>query len=89
MDFLEVCTILVCCKEVCFSCEQRKGEILTTPTIHVAGREITSYLVGNSAYPLSTWLMKPYPEGTSDPDEVGFNKGLLPAIVQVKCTFGS
>ena len=66
--------------------EQR--EIFTPPTVHVAGRDITPYLVGDSAYPLSLWLMKPYPEGTRDPDEIAFNKELSSARVQVECAFG-
>ena len=40
----------------------------------VGGREITHYLVGDSAYPLSPLFMKPYPERTRDPQEIIFNK---------------
>ena len=65
-----------------------QGEILTAPTVIVGGREITPYLVGDSAYPLSPWLMKPYPEGTRDPQEITFNKELSSARVQVECAFG-
>lgn len=65
-----------------------QGEILTAPTVNMAGREITPYLVGDSAYPLSPWLMKPYPEGTRDPSEIAFNKELSSARVQVECAFG-
>lgn len=32
--------------------------------------------------------MKPYPEGTRDPDEIAFNKELSSARVQVECAFG-
>lgn len=40
-----------------------RGEILSAPTVHINGRhELRPYLVGDSAYPLSPWLMKPYPE---------------------------
>ena len=65
-----------------------QGEIFTAPVVHLAGREITPYLVGDSAYPLNPWLMKPYPEGTRDPDEIAFNKELSSARVQVECAFG-
>ena len=54
----------------------------------VAGREITPYLVGDSAYPLSPWLMKPYPKGTRDPNEIALNKELSSARLQVECAFG-
>ena len=77
------CTAL----EVGFSHEQSEGKLYTAPIVHVAGREITPYLVEDSAYPLSPWLMKPYPEGTRDPGEIAFNKELPSARVQVECAF--
>ena len=66
-----------------------QGEILTAPTVIVGGREMTPYLVGDSAYPLNPWLMKPYPERTRDPQEITFNKELSSARVQVECAFGT
>ena len=65
-----------------------QGEIITAPTVNMAGREITPYLVGDSAYPLSPWLTKHYPEGTKDPDEIAFNKELSSARVEVEYAFG-
>ena len=47
--------------------------------MRVDGRDITPVLLGDSAYHLSTWLLKPYHEGTIDPEEVNFNKELLRA----------
>ena len=64
------------------------GDILTVPTVDINGNEIGPYLVGDSAYPLSPWLMKPYPEGTRDRDEINFNKELSSARVKVECAFG-
>ena len=66
-----------------------QGEILTAPTVIVGGREMTPYLVGDSAYPLNPWLMKPYPKRTRDPQEITFNKELSSARVQVECAFGT
>ena len=65
------------------------GDILAEGPIHrVDGSEIQPYLVGDSAYPLSPWLQKPFPEGTRDPDEIRFNQELSSARVQVECAFG-
>ena len=54
----------------------------------IGADEIQPYLVGDSAYPLSPWLQKPYPEGTRDPGEKRFNKELSSARVVVECAFG-
>ena len=63
------------------------NELLLGPTVRVDGRDITPVLSGDSAYPLSTWLLKPYQEGTNDPEEVNFNKELSHARVLVECAF--
>ena len=65
------------------------NELLLGPTVRVAGREIRPVLLGDSAYPLSTWLLKPYHEGTNDPEEINFNKELSRARVSVECAFGN
>ena len=52
------------------------GDILTQATVNVNGNEIGPYLLSDSAYPLSPWLMKPFPEVTQDPREITFNKQL-------------
>ena len=77
MDILEVCTMLVCCEEVGFSHEQSEGKF-SLYLVHVAGREITPHLVGDSAYPLSA----------RDSYGMTFNKEVFSARVQVERAFG-
>ena len=60
-----------------------QGNILAVGPIHRIGpHEIQPYVVGDSAYPLSRWLQKPYPEGTRDPNEIRFNQQLSAARVK-------
>ena len=42
-----------------------QGDILTDPVVDVDGHEIGPYLLGDSAYPISPLLQKPFPEATS------------------------
>ena len=63
-------------------------EILTKPTIVIGGNQLRPYLLGDSAYPLSNWLLKPFPYGTNDPREREFNEELSSARVKVECAFG-
>ncbi|XP_020907305.1 protein ANTAGONIST OF LIKE HETEROCHROMATIN PROTEIN 1-like [Exaiptasia diaphana] len=74
------------CSDVYRNAENRN--ILTEPVENINGEEIGPYLVGDSAYTLGPWLIKPYPEGTRDPDEILFNKNLSSARIQVECAFG-
>ncbi|XP_028516196.1 protein ALP1-like [Exaiptasia diaphana] len=64
------------------------GEFLQAPTVRVENRDIKPLLLGDSAYPLTTFILKPYPENTRDPKEVHFNKELSRARVSVECAFG-
>ena len=85
----EACTTLAFCGTAQFFRKGEQGEILSAPTVHINGRhKLRPYLVGDSAYPLSPWLMKPYLEGTRDRDEIKFNKELSSARVKVECAFG-
>lgn len=65
-----------------------QGDVLAAPTHVIGGHKIHPFSVGDSAYPLSRFLQKPYPEGTRDPSEIQFNKQLSAARVKVECAFG-
>ncbi|XP_067032375.1 uncharacterized protein [Acropora muricata] len=65
-----------------------RGNILQAPVVTTAGRDIRPYLVGNSAYPQAQRLIKPFPEGTRDPEEQTFNKELSRTRVTVERAFG-
>lgn len=64
------------------------SELLLGPAVRVGEGEIKPLLLGDSAYPLSPWLLKPFHEGTNDPEEINFNKELSRARVSVECAFG-
>lgn len=64
------------------------GELLTEQSVKFGGRDIRAVLVGNSAYPLFPWLLKPYHESTNDPLEINFNKQLSSARELIECAFG-
>ena len=63
-------------------------DILIEPVERIGITDIRPYLVGDSAYRISPWLMKPYPEATHDPGEITFKKELSSARVAIECTFG-
>ena len=56
--------------------------------MQIGGNDIKPYLAGDSAYPLASWLRKPFPEATRDPEEIAFNKALSGARVAVECAYG-
>ena len=75
-------------RSTAFYHQAERGEKMKGPTVHIENQEIGPYLVGDSAYPLSQWLQKPYPEGTRDPEEKAYNKALSSARVVIECAFG-
>ena len=38
------------------------GQILSGPVRNISGTDVGPLLAGDSAYPLTTWLMKPFPD---------------------------
>lgn len=61
-------------------------QILMGPSVQIGGNGIKPYLVGDSAYPLASWLQKPFPEATRDPEEIAL-KALSGVRVAVECAF--
>ena len=61
-------------------------EILDGESIKVHGTNIPIFLIGDSAYPQSTWLMKPFPYLTRD--QQSFNRHISRACIVVEIAFG-
>ena len=60
------------------------------PTQDINGLDVAPFIVGDGAYPLQEWLLKPYPKiGVFlAQDEKRFNKELSKACVKVEHCFG-
>ena len=65
------------------------GELLQGDTLPVRGGNIPIYLIGDSAYPLLPWLLKPFPFSISMPtDHKTYNYRLSHGWVIVEIAFG-
>ena len=69
--------------------EIEQGNWLKGPTKHISGSEIGPLLVGDSAYPLSVWLMKPFKQTrTLSESQLRFNRALSQARVVIEQAYG-
>ena len=64
------------------------GKILKKPIREVSGRSIQPYIVGDAAYPLSPFCMKPYPGHNLTAKEREFNKRHSSTRMCVERAFG-
>ena len=66
-----------------------EGKILNGESVTVQSQDITPYLIGDSAYPLLPWLMKPFPHNTAlTPAQRNFNYRISRARIVVENAFG-
>ena len=69
--------------------QAENGQLFPPVTQNIHGRDILYVLVGDAAYPLKTWLMKPFRENINTPgDEKNFNYRLSRARIIIECAFG-
>ena len=65
------------------------GILDNAESLTVSGKQIPVCLVGDSAYPISTWLMKPFADNsTLSPQQKHFNYRLSKARAVVEIAFG-
>ena len=66
-----------------------RKQILCGSEVKVSGIDIPIFLIGDSAYPLTPWLMKPFPHNSHlTPDQQSFNYHLSRARIVVENAFG-
>ena len=66
-----------------------QGTWLNAPSKRIGGSEVGPLLVGDSAYPLSVWLMKPFKQTpTLTESQLHFNRALSQARVVIEQAFG-
>ena len=69
--------------------EIEQGNWLNGPTKQISSSEIRPLLVGDSAYPLSVWLMKPFKQTrTLSERQLRFNRALSQARVVIEQAYG-
>ena len=69
--------------------QAENGQILTRPTLNIENLTVKPMIIGDGAYPLSTWLLKPFPDnGALTRQQTKFNRTLSSARSIVGRAFG-
>ena len=68
--------------------EKDNSSIMNAPTLKIKDTEMAPYLVGDHAYPVLKWLMKPYPYGTREHIRKNFNYQLSKGRSCIERSFG-
>ena len=68
--------------------EIENGDLLSDPITQISGLNIRPQIIGDSAFPDRSWILKPYPDNNRTPTETGFNKKLCGTRVIVEQGFG-
>jgi hypothetical protein len=67
----------------------RGGQVLEEPVISIEGKNVKPYIVGDSAYPLMSFLLKAFNNrSTGSPAQKLFDKQLRKSRVKIENTFG-
>ena len=65
------------------------GSVLNGSTVKLQSQDIVPYRVGDSAYPLLLWLMKPFPHlAALTPAQQNFNYRISRALIVIENAFG-
>ena len=66
-----------------------ENNVIPSIAKQVGTAKVYPLILGDSAFPLTTWLMKPYCHGVPTPEERNFNYRLSRARMTCECAFGS
>lgn len=65
-----------------------EGRLLPSRTVNICNVDVPLFLLGDSAYPLQTWLMKPFPESSTNTHQKLYNYRTSRARIVIENAFG-